>query len=153
MPSYPRNAYDVDDIEEAELRRLERGRSPESLVVDLDDDALTKNGGHASVAAFAPQASIAAVADGPTSLASALDAALFAPAGSALAKTVPGATTSDQVVFSADEAYAEGASPSPQAIIESSYTSAELPGTPNQRDRNVTGTRSGPGRSERSGTD
>ena len=102
---------------------------------------------------FAPQASIAAVADGPTSLASALDAAPFAPAGSALAKTVPGATTSDQVVFSADEAYAEGASPSPQAIIESSYTSAELPGTPNQRDRNVTGTRSGPGRSERSGTD
>ena len=117
MPSYPRNAYDVDDIEEAELRRLERGRSPETRVVDLDDDALTKNGGHASVAAFAPHASIAAVADGPTSLESALDAAPFAPAGSALATTVPCATTSDHVVFSADEAYAEGASPSPHAII------------------------------------
>ena len=61
MPSYPRNAYDVDDIEEAELRRLERGRSPETRVVDLDDDALTKNGGHASVAAFAPHVSISTV--------------------------------------------------------------------------------------------
>ena len=102
MPSCARIQSDVDDAEEAELRRLERGRSPQTLCLDLTDD-LFENEHDALASTTAPHESSAAVVHGPNIFETAHDAPPVSPIVGVLATTTQHiATTSDHVGSSAD---------------------------------------------------
>ena len=86
MPSYARIQSDVDDAEEAELRRLERGRSLQTLCQDLTDD-LFENEHDALASTTAPHESSAAVVHGPNIFETAHDAPPVSPIVGVLATT------------------------------------------------------------------